>query len=410
VEVVAYEQVMLLKTRKIKGGILVSKKSLMLIGVAIVMTMLAVMVAGCGGSSESQDIKIGGDFEMSGGSATFGQSSVNGAKLAFKQVNAAGGLLGKQITFIPADNKGEPSESTNAMTKLVTQDKVVAVLGCVASSDTLAAVPVATQYKVPLLSPTSTNPKVTVTDGKVNDFVFRACFIDPFQGTVMANFASKTLNAKTAAIYIDNSADYAKGLAEFFEKAFVASGGTIVAKEAYLQKDTDFKATLTKIKATNPDVIFIPGYYGEVGLIAKQGRELGITVPLLGGDGWDSSKLVEIAGKEALNSTYFSNHYSPEDKDPKVVKFVDEYKAEYGGQSPDALAALGYDAAMMLVDAIKRANSADPEKIKEALAQTKGFQAVSGQITLNETHDPVKSAVVIEMKDGTQVFKEKVNP
>jgi branched-chain amino acid transport system substrate-binding protein len=386
-----------------------SKKSVLFISLAIVLTMVTVLVAGCGGSTESKDIKIGGNFELTGGVATFGQASVNGAKLAFKQINAAGGVLGKQIAFVQADNKSEPSESTNAITKLITQDKVVAVLGAVTSSDTLAAVPVAMQYKIPLVTSMSTNPKVTFENGKVNDYAFRACFIDPFQGTVMANFATNTLKAKNVAIYIDNSSDYAKGLAEFFEKAFVASGGTIVSKEAYLQKDQDFKATLTKIRSSNPDAIFIPGYYQEVGLIAKQARELGIMVPLMGGDGWDSPKLTEIAGKQALNNSFFSNHYTPEDKDPKVVKFVEDYKAEYG-QVPDALAALGYDSAMMIVDAIKRANSADPEKIKEALVQTKGLQGVSGMITLNDHHDAVKSAVVIEMIDGAQVFKEKVNP
>lgn len=387
-----------------------SKKWLTFIGLAVIVTMLAVIVAGCGGKTESKDIKIGANFELTGGVATFGQSSVNGIKLALKEANAAGGVLGKQLVLVTADNKSEPSESTNAITKLITQDKVKAVLGSVASSNTLAASQVAHDNKVPFISPTSTNPKVTVDGGKTKEFAFRACFIDPFQGTVMANFALKSVKAKTAAIYIDNSSDYAKGLAEFFEKAFVAGGGKVVSTEAYLQKDQDFKATLTKIKATNPDVIFIPGYYQEVGLIAKQARELGVTVPLLGGDGWDSPKLVEIAGPAALNNGFFSNHYSPEDKDPKVVKFVEAYKKEYNGQAPDALAALGYDAALMLIDAIKRANSDDSIKIKDAIAQTKNLQGVSGVITLNDKHDPVKSAVVIEMKDGKQVFKEKVNP
>jgi branched-chain amino acid transport system substrate-binding protein len=387
----------------------VSKKWLTFIGLAVIVTMLAVLVAGCGGKTESKDIKIGANFELTGGVATFGQSSVNGIKLAFKEANAAGGVLGKQLVLVVADNKSEPSESTNAITKLITQDKVKAVLGAVASSNTLAASQVAQDNKVPFISPTSTNPKVTFDNGKTKEYAFRACFIDPFQGTVMANFATKSLKAKTAAIFVDNSSDYAKGLAEFFEKAFVAAGGTIVSKEAYLQKDQDFKATLTKIKATNPDVIFIPGYYQEVGLIAKQARDLSITVPLLGGDGWDSPKLVEIAGPDALNNGYFSNHYSPEDKDPKVVKFVTDYEKEYGAK-PDALAALGYDAALMMIDAIKRANSDDSAKITAALAQTKNLQGVSGTITLNEKHDPVKSAVVIEMKNGKQVFKEKVNP
>jgi branched-chain amino acid transport system substrate-binding protein len=387
----------------------VSKKWVSFLGLALVMTMLAGLVAGCGGQTESKDIKVGANLELTGGIATFGQSTANGIKLAFKEINAAGGVLGKQLTLIAADNKSEPSESTNAMTKLITQDKAVAVLGAVASSNTLAASQVAHDNKVPFISTSSTNPKVTVDGGKVKDFAYRICFIDPFQGTVMANFASKSLNAKTAAIYIDNSSDYSKGLAQFFEESFVKNGGKIVAKEAFLQKDQDFKATLTKIKATNPDVIFVPGYYEEVGKIVKQSRELGITVPLLGGDGWDSPKLVEIAGAAALNNGYFSNHYSPEDKDPRVVKFVEAYKKEYG-QVPDALAALGYDAALMLVDSIKRANSADPAKIKDAIAQTKNLQVVTGVVSLDANHNPVKSAVVIEMKDGKQTFKEKVNP
>lgn len=386
-----------------------SKKWLSFVGFAMVMTMLAGLVAGCGGAAESKDIKVGGNLELTGGIATFGQSTANGIKLAFKEINAAGGVLGKQVTFIAADNKSEPSESTNAMTKLITQDKVVAVLGAVASSNTLAASQVAHDNKVPFISTSSTNPKVTVDGGKVKDFAYRICFIDPFQGTVMANFASKSLNGKTAAVYIDNSSDYSKGLAQFFEEAFIKNGGKIVAKEAFLQKDQDFKATLTKIKATNPEVIFVPGYYEEVGKIVKQARELGITVPMLGGDGWDSPKLVEIAGAAALNNGYFSNHYSPEDKDPRVVKFVEAYKKEYG-QVPDALAALGYDAALMLVDGIKRANSVEPIKIKDALAQTKNLQVTTGIVSLDANHNPVKSAVVIEMKEGKQTFKEKVNP
>jgi len=387
----------------------VSKKWLTVLGLAIIVTMVAVLAAGCGSDTASTQINVGGNFEMTGGVATFGQSSANGANLAFKQINAAGGVLGKQINFVIADNKSEPAESTNAMTKLISEDKVVAILGAVASSNTLAASQVSEDSKIPFITPTSTNPKVTFDNGKVKPYAFRSCFIDPFQGTVMANFASRTLKAKTAAIYIDNSSDYSKGLAEFFEKAFVANGGTIVSKEAFLQKDQDFKATLTKIKATNPDVIYVPGYYQEVGLIVKQARALDITVPMMGGDGWDSPKLVEIAGAAALNNGYFSNHYSPEDKDAKVQKFVADYKAEYG-QVPDALAALGYDAALMLVDAIKRANSDDPQKITDALAQTKDLAVVTGTLTLNDRHDPVKSAVVIEMKDGKQVFKEKVNP
>ena len=393
-----------------------SKKWSVFISLTLVLLMAAGLT-GCGGdkkpdakpAADSKEIKIGGNFEMTGGIANFGKQTVNGIKLAFKEANAAGGVNGKQLVFVVADNKSEPSESTNAITKLITQDKVVAVLGPVSSSNVLATLQVAQDNKVPVVTATATNPKVTEENGKVKPYAFRACFIDPFQGTVMANFATKSVQAKTAAIFVDNSSDYSKGLAQFFEEGFVKGGGKIVAKEGFLQKDQDFKATLTKIKALNPDVIFIPAYYEEVGKIVKQARELGITVPLLGTDGWDDPKLAEIAGAPALNNGFFSNHYSSQDKDPNIVKFVEAYKKEYG-EEPSALAALGYDSALMLIDALKRANSAEPAKIRDALEQTKNLQVSTGILTLNEKHDPVKSAVVIEMKDGKQVFKEKINP
>jgi branched-chain amino acid transport system substrate-binding protein len=375
-------------------------------------TMAIGLLAGCGGQKQAaNEIKIGGNFGLTGGIATFGNSSANAIKMAVKEINANGGVLGKQVTVVFADNKSEAAESAAAATKLITQDKVVAVLGPIASSNVLAASQIHTDNKVPLLTATATNPKVTVDEktGKTKDYIFRACFIDPFQGTVMANFAAKDLKAKTAAIMTDNSSDYSKGLTQVFKDSFAKAGGTIVAEEAFLQKDQDFKATLTKIKAKNPDVIFIPAYYEEAGKIVKQARELGVTVPMLGTDGWDSPKMVEIGGAAALNNTYFSNHYSPDDTSPAVQKFVESYKKEYG-QTPDALAALAYDATYMLVDAIKRAGSAEPAKIKDALAATKGLQVVSGTINLDENHNPVKSAVVIEYKDGKQAFKTKVNP
>ncbi len=384
-----------------------------LVSVMVSVLMVAGLVAGCGGSGGQQAdvIKLGANLEMTGGNATFGQSATNAAKLAIKEVNAKGGVLGKQLTLVVADNKSEAAEAANAMQKLVTQDKVVAVIAPIASSSVIAAAQVNADNKVLAISPTASNPKVTVdpNSGKVRDFNFRAAFIDPFQGSVMAAFAQKTLSAKTAAIYIDNSSDYAKGLGQFFKETFEKNGGKIVANEAYLAKDTDFKSTLTKIKSQNPDVVFVPGYYQEVGMIIKQARELGLTVPFLGGDGWDSAKLPEIGGAQALNNSFFSNHYSPDDNSPAVKTFVEAYKKEYN-QTPDAFAALSYDATMMVIEAIKRANSADPVKIKDELAKTKDYQAVSGLITFNATHDPVKSAVIIEMKDGKQTFKEKVNP
>ena len=379
---------------------------------ALTASVLALAVAGCGGGASNSDtIRIGANLEMTGTNATFGQSATNGAKLAIKEVNAKGGLLGKQISLVVADNKSEAAEAANAMQKLITQDRVLAVIAPIASSSVIAGAQVNMDGKVLAISPTASNPKVTVDPetGKTRDYLFRAAFIDPFQGSVMANFAAKSLNGKNAALYIDNSSDYAKGLGQFFEETFIKNGGKIVSKEAYLAKDTDFKATLTKIKAANPDILFVPGYYQEVGMIIKQARELGINCAVLGGDGWDSAKLPEIAGNEALNNTYFASHYSPEDNSPAIRTFVDSYKAEYG-QVPDSFAALSYDATMMIIEAIKRAGSEDTVKIKDELAKTKEYQAVSGIITLNETHDAVKSAVVIEFNDGIHTFKEKVNP
>ena len=387
------------------------KKGFFKAAAASLMTViLAASVAGCGGSS-SKEIKIGLLNEMTGGNATIGTAAANGAKLAIKEINANGGLLGKQIKAVVADNKSEPSESANAMTKLLTQDKVVAVTGTFSSSNAIAAASVAEANKTPYLVAGATNPKVTVDEKtkNVKKYIYRVCFIDPFQGTVAANFAAKDLKVKKAAMLVDNSSDYSKGLAEFFEAAFTKEGGTIVANEAYLQKDTDFKATLTKIKSKDMDILYVPGYYEEVGKIVKQAREMGITGPIVGADGWDSPKLGEIASASALNNTYFTNHYSVEDTSPKAKAFVEAYTKEYG-QKPEALAVLGYDAVYVLADAIKRANSTDAAKIIEALATTKEFPAISGVTTINKTHDADKNAVVIEMKDGKQVFKTSIKP
>ena len=381
-------------------------------GLAIAMS---IALTGCGGgekakpAAQTNEIKIGGNVEMTGGVANYGNQALSGMKLAFKQVNASGGVLGKKINLILADNKSEPAEAANATTKLITQDKVSIVMGPIVSSNVLATVKIAEDNKVVVMTPTGTNEKITVDNGKVHPFAFRACFIDPFQGRVMANYATKSLKVKTAVIYIDSSSDYSKGVAAAFEETFVKNGGKIVGKEAFLQKDQDFKATLTKIKAMNADIVFIPAYYEEVGKIVKQARELGINQPLLGTDGWDNPKVVEIAGAAALNNTFFSNHYSSQDSDPNVRKFIEAYKAEYK-EEPSSMAALGYDAAMIVVDAIKRANTTDAAKLKEALEQTKNLQVSTGIVTMDSNHNPIKSAVVIEMKDGKQTFKEKINP
>lgn len=386
------------------------KTSFKLVVLMMVMVFMTGALAGCGGIG-SNDIRIGVLNEMTGGNATFGTSAANGAKMAIKEANAKGGVLGKQIQGIYADNKSEPSESANAMTKLLTQDRVVAVTGIFSSSNAIAASSVAEANKVPFLAVGATNPKVTVDEknGKVKENTFRICFIDPFQGTVGANFVLDTLKLKKAVILVDNSSDYSKGLSAFFKDAFTKGGGAIVAEEAYLQKDQDFKTILTKVKALNPDVIYVPGYYEEVGKIVKQARELGMNQPVVGGDGWDSPKLVEVGTADALNNTFFTNHYSPDDTSEASKAFVEAYKKEYG-QAPDAMAVLSYDATNVLLDAIKRADSTDPEKIRVALAATKNYPAVTGATTLNDSHDAVKNAVIIEMKDGKQRYKATVKP
>lgn len=371
-------------------------------------------LTGCGGGSKGADgdtIKVGGLLEMTGGSASFGISGKNGIDLALKKINEKGVLGGKKLSLVVADTKSEASEATNGMQKLISQDKVVAVIGPNQSSAVIASGAINNGAKVVDITPMGTNPDVTVDPKtkQVKPYSFRTCFIDPFQGTVMASFASNELKVKKAAIYIDNTSDYAKGLAQFFKENFIKNGGQVVIEEAYLQKDTDFKSTLTKIKAAQPDFIYIPGYYQEVGLIVKQAREMGITVPMAGGDGWDSAKLPEIAGKAALENTFFSSLYSPDDTSDLNKEFVAEYKKAYN-TNPDVFAALAYDSALLVAKAIEDAGSADPAKIGEAMAKIKGFKGVSGEVTFNEQHNPIKSAVIIEHKDGKQTFKAKVNP
>lgn len=375
-------------------------------------TVLAGLAAGCGGGEKKADtIKVGANLEMTGGSASYGISSKNAIELAFKEINEKGGINGKQLELVVVDNKSEAAEATNAMQKLVSQDNVVAVIGPNLSSSVIAASAINNSAKVLDIAPMATNPYVTVdqASGKTKDFNYRTCFIDPFQGTVMAKFATAELGVGNAAILIDNSSDYAKGLAQFFKENFVKEGGAVTAEESYLQKDTDFKATLTKIKATNPDFLYVPGYYQEVGLIVKQARELGMNMPIAGGDGWDSAKMPEIAGAAALNNTYFSSLYSPEDSSDINKNFVAAYEKAYG-QKPDVFAALSYDSALLVAEAIKNAGSTEPAKISEAMAKINGFSGVSGSVTFDDKHNPVKSAVILEYKDGAQSLKTKINP
>ena len=348
---------------------------------------------------------------MTGGSATYGISSKNAIELAFKDINDKGGINGKKLELVVADNKSEAAEATNAMQKLVSQDGVVAVIGPNLSSSVIASSAINNGARVLDITPMGTNPNITVdpATGKTREFNYRTCFIDPFQGTVMAAFATNDLGVNKAAILIDNSSDYAKGLSQFFKENFVKSGGTITAEESYLQKDTDFKATLTKIKATNPDMLYVPGYYQEVGLIVKQARELGMNMPITGGDTWDSVKLPEIAGTAALNNTYFSSLYSPQEASDINKNFVAAYEKAYGAK-PDVFAALSYDSALLIAEAIKNAGSAEPAKINEAMAKISGFNGVSGSVTFDAQHNPVKSAVILEYKDGAQTLITKINP
>ena len=385
------------------------KKGLKLASVLMGTMLMGGVLAGCGSQADSNEIKVGANFEMTGNVANYGAATLDGLKLAIDEINDAGGVDGKKITLVTADNKSEASEAVNAATKLISDDKVSVLVGPAVTANVIAESQVATDNKVPIIAPDATSPDVTVENGKVKPFVFRSCFIDPQQGTVMAKFASENLKAKTAVIYVDNSTDYSKSLGKVFKEKFEAAGGKVLMEEAFLAKDQDFKATLTKLKTANADVIFVPAYYEEVGKIVKQAREMGINAPVVGGDGWDSPKLVEIGGAAALNNTYFTNHYSVEDNSPASKAFADAYKKEYG-QTPDALAVLGYDAANLLIDAIKRANSLDKAKIQAALAATKAFPAITGATTLNATHDAVKSAVIIEMKDGKQIYKATVKP
>ncbi|MFO1445295.1 ABC transporter substrate-binding protein [Bacillus sp. Bva_UNVM-123] len=381
--------------------------------------LVAGLLAGCGskeagsGNSKGGDtIKIGANLELSGGVASYGSGIADGVALAVEEINKSGGVDGKEIEIIKVDNKSDAAEATNAAIKLTSKDKVTAIIGAATSGNTVAQAEIANNSKTILISPSGTSPTVTVKeDGTVNEFVFRTAFIDPFQGTVAANFALNDLKVKNVAVYSDNASDYAKGLAASFIETFEKAGGKIVANESYVAKDTDFRSTLTRIKAANPEYIFIPGYYEEVGLIVKQAREMGITVPLMGADGWDSPKLVELAGAESLNNTYIINHYSSGDPDEEIQKFVKSFSDKYKGKSPDAFNALGYDTVYLLVDAMKRAgDTSDSTKIKDALAATKDLSLITGTITVDENHHLIKSASVLEYEDGKQKFKSKVNP
>ncbi len=374
----------------------------------VVLTLLCAAclapTAGCRSSNKTDEIVLGHFASMTGSEATFGRSTDNGILMAVEEINQAGGVNGKKVRVITYDNKGDNRETGNAVTRLVTKDGVHAVLGEVASSRSLVGAPVCQENGVPMVSPSSTNAAVT----KVGDMIFRVCFIDSFQGHVCAKFAKENLKAAKAALLFDQTQAYAVGLQEDFAKSFTQQGGEIVSKQSYQGGDQDYSAQLTAIRASQPDVIFIPGYYTDVGNIAIQARKLGITAPLLGGDGWDSAKLGEIGG-EAINGSFYSNHYSPEDPNPRVQDFIKKYKEKHNGV-PDGLAALGYDAARIVCQAIGRANSVKGADIAAELAKTKDFDGVTGKITIDPDRNAVKPAVMLEMKGGMPKYVTTIAP
>ncbi len=369
-------------------------------------SVLAAALLAAASSLPAQDaIKVGEVASLTGKDAAFGQSSHKGTLLAVEQLNAAGGILGRPVDLVTEDDQCEPGQAAVAARKLISRDRAVALLGEVASSRSLEMAPLAQHSQVPMISPSSTNPKVT----QVGSYVFRICFIDPFQGTVMAKFAREKLGLKRVAVLSSVSSAYSVGLATYFKEGFTSRGGQIALEQTYSEGDRDFKAQLTVIKAAGVDGIFVPGYYTECALICIQARELGLDVPLFGGDGWEGSPLIDIGGK-AVEGIYYSTHYSPEDRSSVVQDFVAKFRARFGGETPDGMAALGYDSAMVLADAIRRAGTTEHKALREALAATKDYPGVTGNTTIDANRNATKAAAIFTVKDGRFQFVESIGP
>ena len=368
------------------------------------LSLFLMLALGCLSGALAQDeIKVGVYASLTGGQASFGISQNNAIQLGAEEINQAGGVLGKPLKLIIEDDRSMPGESATIVRKLIANDKVVAILGEFASSRSLEGGPICQENKIPMISPGSTNPRVT----EIGDYIFRTCFLDSFQGMVMARFALEK-GYKKAAILTDEKQDYSKGLAQYFREVFTKNGGEIVKEQSYSGGDKDFRAQLTSIKSAKPDVIFLPGYYNEVALIGKQARQFGIKTPMMGGDGWEGDALLKIAGN-ALDGGYFSTHFSADNQDPQVQNFIQKYKAKYGAV-PDCQAALGYDTVKILVQAIQRAGSTDSKAIRDAVAATKDFQGVTGKITLDANRNASKPAVVQTVGEGRFKFVENVAP
>jgi branched-chain amino acid transport system substrate-binding protein len=352
----------------------------------------------------SGDIPVGVYGALTGDQAAFGTSTVNGVRIAAEEINAAGGVLGRKIRLVVEDDQGRAEEAANAVTKLITSDNVAVLIGENSSNQSLAAAPIAQSHGVPMISPSSTNPAVT----EKGDYIFRVCFTDPYQGKALASFVRTNLKLDTAAILVDKKNDYSVGLAGVFRKDFEAAGGKIVAEQSYSGGDTEFRPQLTTIKAANPQAVFIPGFYTEVGQIAIQSRDLGLTAPLIGGDGWDSPVVIQIGGK-SIEGSYFSDHYFVGDTRPVVQKFVTEYEKRHG-KKPEATAALGYDALHIWASAARRANSIDKKAVRDQIAATKDYDGVSGLITMGADRNPIKPVAMIKIENGQMNFAGWVKP
>ena len=353
----------------------------------------------------ANSLKIGAVFALSGPQSTYGQESLEGMQLAIEELKTKNPTLASKISLVIEDEKSNPVDAANAAKKVLSVDKVDLIFGTVASSNTLSMISSVLEAQKPLVTPASTNPEVT----KKGDLIFRTCFIDPFQGSVLANFALNNLAKKKAAILVDFKSDYSKGLSQYFEEAFKAGGGEVVAKEAYEAGKKDFKTQLVKIRAKQPEVLLVPGYYQEVGLIMKQAKQMGFNVVMLGGDGWDSPTLYDLAGADAVKGHYFSSHFAPDDSDPTVQTFVKSFSAKYK-KAPGAMAALGYDGFLVISEAFKRAGSSDANAMKKALASTNNLRGVTGSITINASRDAEKDAVVLRTEGDKAVFAAKVTP
>jgi branched-chain amino acid transport system substrate-binding protein len=367
-------------------------------------TAPAAPAAGAAPAANTDTLLIGQVGSLTGSEATFGISARHGIAMAVEEANAAGGVKGKKLEVRVYDSQGRPEEAAQAATRLITQDKVAVILGEAASTNSMAMADKAQAAGVPMITPSSTNPAVT----RKGDYIFRVCFIDPFQGFVMAKFARDHLKLNRVAVLQDNKSSYSVGLSDVFSRKFSEMGGTLVANESYSKGDTDFRAQLTALKKTKPQALFVPGYYTDVGIIARQARELGLAVPLLGGDGWESDKLFELGGS-ALDGSYYANHYSVDNPDPRVQEFITKYKAAHGAM-PDSVAALAYDAARLAIDAMKRAPDLSGAAIRDALAATKDFPGVAGTINLDENRDAVKPAVILKVEGGKTQFVTTVKP